>query len=80
MKIKLNKGIKKNLNKILKIQNENQNYSKKGAALAESVLLIAISLVLVIVIFYPQITSLFNTLILTMTTWFNKAISVIGTV
>ncbi|MEG2646250.1 MAG: hypothetical protein RSA08_04400 [Clostridia bacterium] len=80
MKIKLNKGIKKNLNKILKIQNENQNYNKKGAALAESVLLIAISLVLVIVIFYPQITSLFNTLILTMTTWFNKAISVIGTV
>lgn len=54
--------------------------SKKGAALAETILLIAISLVLVIVVFYPQITGLFNSLISTMTTWFNNAISSIGSV
>lgn len=62
------KKIKRSLNK----------NSKRGAALAETILLVAISLVLVIVIFYPQITSLFNSLISTMTTWFNNAISIIG--
>lgn len=54
--------------------------SKRGSALAETILVIAISLVLVIIIFYPQITTLFNSLLTTLSTWFNNSISILGTV
>ncbi len=53
---------------------------KKGSALVENILLIAISLVLIVVIFYPQIVKLFNMFIDSLSIWFENAISVIGVV
>ncbi|MEG0872747.1 MAG: hypothetical protein RSE00_02045 [Clostridia bacterium] len=52
--------------------------SKKGVALAETILLIAISLVLVIVLFYPSISGLFNTLLSNLNNWFSQALTRIG--
>ncbi len=51
---------------------------KKGSALAESILLIAISLVLVVVLFYPQIVKLFNTVMDSINVWFKNSLDIIG--
>lgn len=62
-----------------KIKLNEQNKSKKRAsALVENILMIAITLVLIIVIFYPQILNLFNKVMDSLSTWFDNAISVIG--
>lgn len=53
---------------------------KKGSALVENILMIAITLVLIIVIFYPQILKLFNKVMDSLSIWFDNAISVIGVV
>lgn len=60
-----------------KVKKGKHNF-KKGSALAETILIVAISLVLIVVIFYPQIKTLFETLMQSMSTWFSNAISVIG--
>ena len=51
---------------------------RRGSALAESILLIAISLVLVVVLFYPQIVKLFNTVMESLNTWFSNSLEIIG--
>ncbi len=51
---------------------------RNGSALAESILLIAISLVLVVVLFYPQIVKLFNTVMESLNTWFSNSLEIIG--
>lgn len=53
---------------------------KKGSALVENILMIAITLVLIIVIFYPQILKLFNKVMDSLSIWVDNAISVIGVV
>ena len=52
----------------------------KGSALVENILLIAISLVLIVVIFYPQIVNMFNKVMDSLSIWFENAISAIGVV
>lgn len=53
---------------------------KRGSELAETVLIIAISIVVVVSIFYPQIIKLFNNSMANLSNWFNAAISQIGIV
>ena len=60
-KIKLfNKGKHKNLVKreIILSSQKGKTSSKTGSALAETIILIAVSLVLAIVLFYPQFSNL----------------------
>lgn len=56
------------------------NNKKSGSALVENILLIAISLVLIVVLFYPQIIKLFNMFLDSLSIWFENAISIIGVV
>lgn len=51
---------------------------KKGSALVETILLLAISMVLIVVLFYPQIINLFNMLMDSLSTWFKESVSMIG--
>lgn len=61
-----------------KIKNKKNVNSKKGSALAETVLLIAVSLVLIVVVFYPQISTAFTALTTALTGWFSNAIAMLG--
>ncbi len=79
MKTKLpNKGVRKNLEK--RNKKIMAPTSKKGTALAETVLLTAISVVIILAIFYPEITAIFKNAIANVETWFNQAISTIGVI
>lgn len=51
---------------------------KSGSVLVENILMIAITLVLIIVIFYPQIIKLFDKVMDSLAIWFDNAVSVIG--
>ena len=66
IKSKIKCRIKKNLN------------FKKGTALAETILLVAISLVLVVMLFYPTINSLLNSMLVNLSSWFNNSLTTIG--
>ncbi len=59
---------------------KNKVKSKKGSALAETVLITAISVVMIVAIFYPQMMFIFNTSINNLVNWFNEAINTIGVV
>lgn len=52
--------------------------NRKGSALAETVLITAISVVIIVAIFYPQMTYIFENSILTLTNWFMSALTTIG--
>ena len=51
-----------------------------GSVLVENILMIAITLVLIIVIFYPQIIKLFDKVMDSLAVWFVNAVSVIGVI
>ena len=51
---------------------------KRGSELAETILITAISVVLVVILFYPQMNSIFKKAIDSISTWFDDAISTIG--
>ncbi len=51
-----------------------------GSVLVENILMIAITLVLIIVIFYPQIIKLFDKVMDSLAVWFDNAVSVIGVI
>ncbi|MDD3303451.1 MAG: hypothetical protein PHP54_00865 [Clostridia bacterium] len=51
---------------------------KKGSAVAETILLIGISLVIIIVVFFPQLKSMMNDALVTISTWFKTTLSNIG--
>ncbi len=61
------------INKKKKIINKRQ-----GSALAETVLITAISVVIIVAIFYPQMTYIFETSIQSLTDWFMSALTTIG--
>ncbi len=70
-----------NIKKIEKIRSyiKKEGLSKKkGAELAESILLIAISVVIVVTLFYPQINAVFTNVISNVVNWFNNAMFQIG--
>lgn len=58
----------------------NNNKRKNGSALTENVLLVAISVVIVVSIFYPQIVSLLRQVMQSLSSWFTLAINQIGVV
>lgn len=53
---------------------------RSGSVLVENILMIAITLVLIIVIFYPQIIKLFDKVMDSLAVWFDNAVSVIGVI
>ena len=53
---------------------------KRGSELAETILITAISVVLVVILFYPQMNTIFKKAIDSISTWFDDAISTIGVV
>lgn len=79
IKIRLNNNIIKDKikNKIKCKTKKNLNV-KKGTALAETILLVAISLVLVVMLFYPTINSLLNSMLVNLSSWFNNSLTTIG--
>jgi len=77
MKFLLNKGERKNFIKrgLIKVNKKTSN--KKGSALAETIILIAVSLVLAIALFYPQISQLLSNVISKMNSWVNSTLTII---
>ena len=73
----LNKGQRKNLVKRGIIKAERRIKAKKGSALAETIILIAVSLVLAIALFYPQISQLLSNVITKMNSWVNSTLTII---
>ena len=69
---KINKGKLKNL---LKRRNLLGN---SGSATAETVLIIAIVLVIIITIFYPQMRKIINTTFESITLWYKTALNELG--
>lgn len=53
---------------------------KRGSELAETILITAISVVLVVILFYPQMNTIFKKAIDSISTWFDDAISTIGVI
>ncbi|MNV92047.1 hypothetical protein D3C71_1866000 [compost metagenome] len=77
----LNKGKVKNLIKnsyILDKKNNKIHNRKRGSELVETTLIIAISLVLIVTIFYPSIMTVFSNAINNISNWFNIAMGQIG--
>ena len=74
---KLNKGQRKNIIKRNKKDGEVLQENKKGSALAETIILIAVSLVLAIALFYPQISQLLTSVINRMNVWVNNTLTLI---
>ena len=62
----------------LKLRKENQINKKRGAAVAETILLTAVSLVLVVMVFYPTIRDLLNQMLVSLNNWFVNSMSMIG--
>lgn len=73
----LNKGVRKNLTKRNLVEKTDSNIKKRGSALAETIILIAVSLVLAIVLFYPQISNLLSNVMTRMNTWVNSTLSIL---
>lgn len=51
---------------------------KAGSATAETILVIAIFLVIIITIFYPQISGLISTTLTKISNWFNGSLNSLG--
>ena len=75
--MRLNKGQRKNIIKRNKKDGEVLQENKKGSALAETIILIAVSLVLAIALFYPQISQLLTSVINRMNVWVNNTLTLI---
>lgn len=72
IKKKMNKGKMKNLIKRKKLLGRN------GSATAETILIIAIMLVLIITVFYPQIKNIINNTFISVSSWYNTALNNLG--
>lgn len=53
---------------------------KSGVAVAETILLIGISLVIISVVFYPNLKTLIGNAFSNLENWFNQAVTTIGVV
>ena len=73
---KLNKGQRKNIIKRNKKDGEVLQENKKVSALAETIILIAVSLVLAIALFYPQISQLLSDVMTRMNSWVNSTMAI----
>ena len=73
----LNKGQRKNLIKRDVIDKNGKITKRRGSALAETIILIAVSLVLAIVLFYPQISNLLTNVINKMNAWVNSTLTIL---
>lgn len=60
------------------LKSKNKLSRKRGSELAETVLIMAISVVLIVTLFYPQIVSLLSNTIASLGDWFTIAVSRIG--
>lgn len=73
-------------NKNINLKNKNNKIINKkvknsqGSALAETVLITAISIVVIVAIFYPQMMYIFETSIESLSNWFTSAIDTIGVI
>lgn len=74
---KINKGKRKNLAKRMENPITKDLNKKRGSALAETIILIAVSLVLAISLFYPEISSLLSNVISKMNSWVNSTMSIV---
>lgn len=70
----------KKINEMLKIQKRKCLNLRRGSEVIEVTLIVAISIVLVISIFYPHIVSLSKGVMNTLTDWFTVAVSRIGVI
>jgi hypothetical protein len=70
---------KKIFNKYIQ-KNKKKLSRKRGSELAETVLIMAISIVLVVSLFYPQIVAILTSAVSNLETWFNNAIGQIGVI
>ncbi len=61
-------------------KNKSSKSRKRGSELVENMLLIGISIAVTILLFYPQISQMFTTLMTEMDGWFTNAISQLGVV
>lgn len=52
--------------------------NKRGAEMVESILMVVISISLVVIVFYPQITGLFTSTMSRLSGWFTTALDEIG--
>lgn len=52
--------------------------SKKGAELVESVLIVAISIVIIVTLFYPEISRIMSSVLIHLGNWFDVTINKIG--
>lgn len=73
----MNKGKRKNLLKRTNFKKQSISTKKKGSALAETIILIAVSLVLALVLFYPQVSSLLTNVMNRMGSWVDSTLSII---
>ena len=71
-KKRINKGKQKNLFKRKKI------ISNKGSATAETILIIAVVLVIIVTVFYPQIRSIINNTFVSISSWYSTALNNLG--
>ena len=79
----INKGKMKNLVKVNSVNIDKKHEkinSRRGSELVETVLITAISLVIIVTVFYPQINAMFSVAMNNLGTWFNNAITQIGTI
>ena len=75
--INMNKGKRKNLLKRTNFKEQSISTKKRGSALAETIILIAVSLVLALVLFYPQVSSLLTNVMNRMGSWVDSTLSII---
>lgn len=75
--IKVLNGIN-NKYKFPKKQNNKKISDKNGIVLAETILIIAISLVIVITIFYPTFKNIINETLVTISNWYVSALGNLG--
>lgn len=68
----INKGKQKNLFKRKNL------ISNRGSATAETVLIIAVVLVIIVTVFYPQIRSIINNTFVSISSWYNTALNNLG--
>ena len=71
-KKRINKGKQKNLFKRKKL------ISNKGSATAETILIIAVVLVIIVTVFYPQIRSIINNTFVSISSWYSTALNNLG--
>lgn len=70
-----------NINKkmlLLKNKNERKLSKKQGVVLAETVLIIAISLVIIITVFYPTFRNIVNETFASISSWYKSTLSSLG--